>query len=323
MPKASVIIPVYNIESYLEKCVGSILSQTERDFELLLVDDGSTDGSGALCDALAKRDPRIRVIHQENGGPGAARNTGVKAACGKWLLQVDGDDWLDPGLLEHVVTAGEREDADLVMFGMRLIDEQGREIGTFTENVEKDKPLSLREHKELLLTSPATANKLYRRELFDRAEAEYVTGMWYEDARLSPKLMAVSRTMVFLDELGYNYFQRTGSTMRNRNLDRNGEILAAMDDILGWFRERGLYEEYEEELCFLTFSHLYQAAVRVVREDWKHPLLPRLHQYLREHFPRYRENKYLQPLPKKQKLIAFLLERKWYFAASLIFKAKS
>lgn len=323
MPKASVIVPVYNIKPYLEKCVRSILDQTERDFELLLVDDGSTDGSGELCDALSEADSRIRVIHQPNGGPGAARNTGIKAACGKWILQIDGDDWIDPTLLEHTLAAGEREDADLVMFGMQMVDETGAVIGTLTEAVEKNVGLSLREHKELLLTSPATANKLYRRDLFSRAGVEYPPRMWYEDARLSPQLMAVSRTMVFLDELGYYYFQRTGSTMRNQNLDRNGEIIDTVDDIAAWFREKGLYEEYKEELCFLTFSHLYQAAVRVVRADRKHPLLPRLWQYLNDRFPRYRENKYMQTLSKKQRIVLFLLERKQYALVSAMFRVRS
>ena len=86
MPKASVIVPVYKVEEYLEKCVQSILAQTERDFELILVDDGSPDRCGALCDSLAQTDPRIRVIHQEHQGLGRARNTGIREARGDWLL---------------------------------------------------------------------------------------------------------------------------------------------------------------------------------------------------------------------------------------------
>ena len=322
MPKVSVIIPVYNVKDYLEKCVDSILCQTEPDFELLLIDDGSTDGGGELCDALAERDPRVRVIHQENGGPGSARNTGIREAAGKWLLQVDGDDWIDPGLLETTLEAGERENADLVMFGMRFVDEGGRVLATLTENVPKNVGLTLREHKNLLLTAPATANKLYRRDLFQRAGVEYPPRMWYEDARLTPMLMAEAGSMVFLDDIGYNYFQRFGSTMRNSNLDRNAEILDTFDAILTYFREKGLFEEYREELCFLTYSHLYQAAVRVVRADRSHPLLPRLQSYLTEHFPDYRKNSYKRTLPKKQKLVSFLLEKKLYPLVSLLFRAR-
>lgn len=322
MPKASVMIPVYNIKEYLEKCVDSILAQTEQDFELLLVDDGSTDGSGTLCDTLTQKDGRIRVIHQENGGPGCARNTGIRAAVGKWLLQVDGDDWIDPELLEKTIEAGERENADLVMFGMRFVDGEGKALATLTENVPKDVGLTLKEHKNLLLTAPATANKLYRRDLFQRAGVEYPPRMWYEDARLTPMLMAEAGRMVFLDFIGYNYLQRFGSTMHSTNLDRNSEILDTFDAILGYFRKKGLFEEYKEELCFLTFSHLYQAAVRVVRVDRKHPLLPRLQDYLTEQFPDYRKNSYLHTLPKKQKLVAFLLGKRLYLPAALLFRAR-
>lgn len=323
MPKASVVVPVYNVKDYLEKCVDSILVQTERDFELLLIDDGSTDGSGALCDALAQRDGRIRVVHQENGGPGAARNTGVREAVGTWLLQVDSDDWIDPELLERTIEAGERENADLIIFGIRFVDENGKVLSVFTEpGLPKDIGLSPHEYKELLLTVPGPT-KLYRRELFSRVGAEYPVGIWYEDAELFPKLVVSARSVVFLSGAGYNYLLRSGSTMRNSNVDRNGEILLVTDSILDYFREKGLYEEYEEELCYFTFSHLYQAAVRVLREDRRHPLLPKLQSYLTEHFPQYRRNRYMVRISRNQKLVLFLLERKWYLPASLLFRIKS
>ena len=110
MPKATVVVPVYNVEKYLEKCVDSILAQTEPDFELLLVDDGSTDGSGRLCDKLAEKDGRVRVIHQKNQGLGGARNTGIQQAQGDWLLLVDSDDWIEPQTLEKTMEAGLREE---------------------------------------------------------------------------------------------------------------------------------------------------------------------------------------------------------------------
>ena len=114
MPKATVVVPVYNVEKYLEKCVDSILAQTEPDFELLLVDDGSTDGSGRLCDKLAEKDGRVRVIHQKNQGLGGARNTGIQQAQGDWLLLVDSDDWIEPQTLEKTMEAGLREDFNLL-----------------------------------------------------------------------------------------------------------------------------------------------------------------------------------------------------------------
>ena len=242
MPKATVVVPVYNVENYLIKCVDSILAQTEPDFELLLVCLLYTSGSGGLCDKLAERDGRIRVIHQENQGLGGARNTGIQAAVGDWLLLVDSDDWIEPQTLEKALEAGLREEADLVVFGYRSVDEAGRTLQTFLEEAPKDRALSLEQQPDLLLASPSACIRLYRRELLARTGILFPPRVWYEDMRTTPKLLAQSKQVVFLDFVGYNYFQRTGSITKNQNVGRNREILDAFEDLLSWFRAQGLLE---------------------------------------------------------------------------------
>ena len=323
MPKASVIVPVYKVEEYLEKCVQSILAQTERDFELILVDDGSPDRCGALCDSLAQTDSRIRVIHQENQGLGGARNTGIREARGDWLLLVDSDDWIEPKILEKAMEAGLREEADLVMFAFRTVDEQGRELGVFREDMPKERGITLQEHKEALLTAPCAWNKLYRRGFFQGTGLAYPPRVWYEDLRTSPKLMAKAGRMVFLDEVGYNYLQRQGSIMNSANLERNREILDAFDDLLPWFRKEGLFEAYRRELEYLAVFHVYlTAGVRVALADRKSPLLRELAAYVEERFPGWRQNPYLPKLGGKRRLLVSLLQKKWYWAVSLLFKLK-
>ena len=323
MPKASVIVPVYKVEEYLEKCVQSILAQTERDFELILVDDGSPDRCGALCDSLAQTDSRIRVIHQENQGLGGARNTGIREARGDWLLLVDSDDWIEPKILEKAMEAGLREEADLVMFAFRTVDEQGRELGVFREDMPKERGIGLQEHKEALLTAPCAWNKLYRRSFFQGTGLAYPPRVWYEDLRTTPKLMAKAGRMVFLDEVGYNYLQRQGSIMNSANLERNREILDAFDDLLPWFRKEGLFEAYRRELEYLAVFHVYlTAGVRVALADRKSPLLRELAAYVEERFPGWRQNPYLPKLGGKRRLLVSLLQKKWYWAVSLLFKLK-
>ena len=323
MPKASVIVPVYKVEEYLEKCVQSILAQTERDFELILVDDGSPDRCGALCDSLAQTDPRIRVIHQENQGLGGARNTGIREARGDWLLLVDSDDWIEPKILEKAMEAGLREEADLVMFAFRTVDEQGRELGVFREDMPKERGIALQEHKEALFTAPCAWNKLYRRSFFQGTGLAYPPRVWYEDLRTTPKLMAKAGRMVFLDEVGYNYLQRQGSIMKSANLERNREILDAFDDLLPWFRKEGLFEAYRRELEYLAVFHVYlTAGVRVALADRKSPLLRELAAYVEERFPGWRQNPYLPKLGGKRRLLVSLLQKKWYWAVSLLFKLK-
>ena len=323
MPKASVIVPVYKVEEYLEKCVQSILAQTERDFELILVDDGSPDRCGALCDSLAQTDSRIRVIHQENQGLGGARNTGIREARGDWLLLVDSDDWIEPKILEKAMEAGLRGEADLVMFAFRTVDEQGRELGVFREDMPKERGITLQEHKEALLTAPCAWNKLYRRSFFQGTGLAYPPRVWYEDLRTSSKLMAKAGRMVFLDEVGYNYLQRQGSIMKSANLERNQEILDAFDDLLPWFRKEGLFEAYRRELEYLAVFHVYlTAGVRVALADRKSPLLRELAAYVEERFPGWRQNPYLPKLGGKRRLLVSLLQKKWYWAVSLLFKLK-
>lgn len=323
MPKASVIVPVYNVEAYLEKCVQSILRQTERDFELLLVDDGSTDSSGQLCEELAKKDSRIRVIHQENQGLGGARNTGIREAKGDWLLLVDSDDWIEPEILEKSLEAGLREEADMVVFPFRSVDEEGRELAVFRENVPLDRALSLKERKDILLTAPVAWNKLYRTAFFRETGLAYPSRVWYEDIRTTPKLMALARRMVFLGDIGYNYLQRQGSIMNSGKVARNVEIIEAFDDILPWFREHGLFAEYRQELEYLAVFHAYlTASVRVILADRKSPLLARLAAYLQEQFPTWQKNAYLPRLGAKRRLLVSLLGIKWYWAVALLFKLK-
>jgi len=116
MPTVTVIIPVYKVERYLDACVESVVRQSYADLEILLVDDGSPDRCPALCDAWAEKDPRIKVIHRENGGLSAARNSGIDAAMGEFLLFVDSDDLLEPDAVRRAVDAQRQQDADLVIF---------------------------------------------------------------------------------------------------------------------------------------------------------------------------------------------------------------
>lgn len=323
MPKASVIVPVYNVEQYVEKCLRSILAQTEPDFELLVVDDGATDSSGKLCDALAAQDSRVRVIHQKNQGLGGARNTGIEEARGEWLLFVDSDDWIEPETLEKSLKAAEKSGAELVMFAFRSVDENGDTVQVFREDLPKNTALTVSEHKEIYLTAPCAWNKLYRADLFRRTGVRYPPRVWYEDIRTTLKLFLAADKAVFLDDVCYNYLLRAGSITKNVNADRNVEILEAFDDILAYFEEQGKLSEYRDELCYLTLFHAYlTASVRVLNIDRRHGLLPKFSAYLRERFPDYRSNKYLPRLGRNKKLVLSLLEKKQYFLIALLFKLK-
>lgn len=213
--KYSVIIPVYNVEQYLQRCVESVLQQkTENPFEIILVDDGSTDCSGTLCDTLAGGDRRIRAIHQENKWLSAARNTGLKAACGEYVLFLDSDDYWEPELLA-TVDALLSETSDMAMFWYRLVYEDGRTEcptwGVFPQGESGEAYLN-RLFALGMTPIPYACIWAYRRQfLVDNALAFKETLRYNEDLEFNMRALPLAKRLVGMDSALYDYFQRGNS----------------------------------------------------------------------------------------------------------------
>ena len=229
MDKISVIIPVYKVENYLERCVRSVCNQTYPELEILLIDDGSPDRSGEICDVLAGQDARIRVIHKSNGGLSDARNAGIDASTGDWLAFVDSDDWLDPRMLEILKIQAEKYGAEIAECSYRnLYKEMVKEETSCSGNVIVATPVEAIEgNLDWKNFKPVAWNKLYKRELF--AGLRYAEGKRYEDQFLLHGLLARCKTIACLGYPGYRYVQRGGSIMAqgsSRNyLDRSEFLL--------------------------------------------------------------------------------------------------
>ena len=321
----SIVIPVYNVADFVQKCIDSVLACDCADCEILLVDDGSTDGkSGAICDENAARHPDlIRVIHQENKGLGGARNTGLAVARGEYLFFVDSDDTIAPQSLTLLSREIDRTHADIYSFPMDQDDGAGtlRRIETSRHY---DGPFTLKEHPEFLRSLTAAWARIWRREFFLASGILYPTKVWYEDIRTSQKLFALADSVVTLEEPLYRYLVRPGSIMRNGNVERNREILDAFQDLLGWYREKGLFDTYRRELCRLMVEHLYIAAsVRVLQADPRHPLLKTFRQTLQKEFPDYRSLAKPGAFPGSQRLAYLLLEARCYGLLALLFRLKN
>lgn len=320
----SIVIPVYNVAAYLTKCVESVLANDLSDAEVILVDDGSTDGkSGALCDELALRAPeKIRVIHQENRGLGGARNTGIEAAAGEYLFFLDSDDYIAPGSLKCLSGAIAGAGADIVSFPCIIDNGEGKLTRTETSGV-YEKPFSLKERPEFLFSLPSAAVRCWRRALFTETGIRFPSRVWYEDIRTTTKLFAKARSIATVTEPLYYYLVREGSITRNTDVGRNREILDAFDDILGWYAAEKLDTVYHAELEKLAVDHLLLAGtVRVARIDPKSPLLKEFRGYLDEKFPAWKKNKYLPALPKGKKLALTLAKGKHYRLLKLAFSIK-
>lgn len=221
MPLITIIVPVYNTEAYLPRCLDSILSQSFADFELLLVDDGSTDGSGLICDSYADRDGSIRVFHKENGGVSSARNLGIDKAQGEWLYFVDSDDELLPGGLSTLVD-NISDDVDVTMGGFESIDE----LGNVTREATKSVNLRL-SRKESVITLYRgqgccgyfflgyTWQRLFRKSLVDRFSLRFDTSIAVkEDTLFVMQYVRRSNGITqFATQPIYRYCQRPNSAM--------------------------------------------------------------------------------------------------------------
>ncbi len=207
-PAVSVIVPVYNVEPWLRRCIDSIIHQTLRNIEIILVDDGSTDGSGAICDEYAAMDARIRVVHQENAGLSEARNAGIDRARADYLMFVDSDDWVEPDFCRIPYGIAREQQADLVMFQFRRI-RNGKERKRRYSI--KDGLKTQEEALNIFLTGAGITawSKLYQRELF--RSNRYPQGMVFEDVILTPVLLHEANRIFYSSAVLYNQEYREGS----------------------------------------------------------------------------------------------------------------
>lgn len=210
-PEISIVVPVYNVADYLTRCVDSLLRQSFSDYEIMLIDDGSTDGSGELCEHIASVDPRIRVFHKHNGGLSDARNYGIERLRGKYITFVDSDDWLETSCLEYLHRAIRTADADIsTCVYMRRCGNSSKPWRNLPEDPE------VIEGREALLSllydekvNVSAHGKLYSSHLFK--DIRYPFGRRYEDVGTTYRLMAKARSVAVGGAPLYNYLMRPGS----------------------------------------------------------------------------------------------------------------
>ena len=247
-PKISVIVPVYNTEKYLHRCIDSVLAQTYKDFELLLIDDGSKDSSGAICDEYAARDSRVKVFHKENGGVSSARNAGLAIASGDWIMHLDGDDWIAPDIQERLIRKGEDTGADIVM-GDFLFAYSDRDILYSLPDWDNNKTASLNRY----ITSVWTCvwGGIHKRSLYEVYQLKSPQGVTYcEDFHLMARLCYHAKKVVNIHQPFYHYRQQEGSVMHNLNKRTERDEQWVYQDIIRFFKEKRVYDDYRKSMCW-------------------------------------------------------------------------
>ncbi len=231
----TIVVPIYNMQEYLKRCVDSIISQTYSNIEILLIDDGSTDKSKEICDEYSKIDNRIRVFHKPNGGLSDAKNYGLKKATGTYVTFVDSDDWIEPDMYKKMLFEMNKTNSDIVICGRYIDYENGNSKKWFN----RDKLIMNGDESLIYLNSfynfdMASWDKLYKKDLFRNIEFPY--GKKCEDAYTTYLLFSRCNRVTYIPECYYHYYQRNGSISRGKTI--NMDYIYAAEEQLTFFEQK-------------------------------------------------------------------------------------
>ena len=266
----SIVVPVYNVKEYLDECLLSILNQTFTDLEIILVDDGSTDGSSSICDSYAEKDRRIRVIHQPNKGLSGARNTGLQHIHGEWAAFVDSDDFLEPHMYERMLREAEKSKADLVVCGVQTfyIEDGKKKVkgqlpATDIFSVCDEKEYWIIYDQKGSMTCDVVWNKLYRRNLLEGIE--FPEGKYCEDVFVMHHILSKCGRICMLPDCFYWYRLRADSIMHEKFSTRHLAVVEALLLRSEYFRQRSMKVQQR----IVLRSAVYHLANAYGKLDWK------------------------------------------------------
>lgn len=251
----SVAVAVYNSDAYLDRSIQSILNQTYRNLEVILVDDGSTDNCPAICDRYAREDPRVKVIHKKNGGLYTTRNVGMENATGTYLTFVDGDDWLDPEMYETMLSAMKEQEADLAVCRYRWVYQDGiKDLSTGNAYVMEGQEMLEKylEEDEAFQIQNAAWNKLYKRSILGELK---FPARWYEDMLYTIQLLNKPTRSVYVDQAYHNYICDRSSSIMNKGINKRifTDLIPNLYDRSAFLRSIG-----REDLALLQDYYMYK-----------------------------------------------------------------
>ena len=301
----SIIIPVYNVEKYIRKCMDSVMNQTFRDYEVIVVNDETPDNSMAIVQEYVDAFPgQIQVIHQKNTRQGGARNNGVSKARGEYLLFVDSDDYVALNMLETVDAKLQENPCDILVFRHVPVSPEGKLLGE-PEYCALEPGFYVPERdKNVVMIPTGPVNKAFRREFYVNTHVQFPEKLLYEDA-VTRVFYAMASSIMVCEDVLYFYVQSTNSSIRRNISEKMLDILTVTDITLQEFRQRGLYDAFRDPLdCALIYGILYILdSINSVQPD--HPMQKNMADYLRNTFPDCCTNPYVENL--LQRAISYLV----------------
>ena len=295
----SIIVPVYNVEKYIKKCMETLVNQSFRDYEIIVVDDESPDGSMDIVESFRKKDPqRIRVVHQKNTRQGGARNHGVELALGEYLIFVDSDDYVSCSMLEILDRRLKETPCDILMFDSIPVTEDGELLPREDMDLQPGCYVP-GECPQVVQLPGAPWGKAFRRELYIKTGFQFPIKVLYEDVTTRILYAQAQKLAVCGDPL-YYYVHRENSSMTQKISNQMLDILKVTDWTAKEFKRLGLYETFREPLeealiyCILCIVEIISTV------QWNHPMLTELSDYIAENFPDYQENSWASPELKRE-----------------------
>ncbi|WP_213277290.1 glycosyltransferase family 2 protein [Chryseobacterium indologenes] len=315
-PKVSIIVPVYNVENYLTKCLDSLVNQSLSSIEILVVNDGSKDNSGKIIEEYAQRYPeKIKAFTKENGGLSDARNFGIDRAAGDYIGFVDSDDYVSETMFEEMLLLGEKHQAKMVICNIQKVDETGKITQKLTQLPNMSEKIVLENNFSVFSDiSYFACNKLFKKELFN--QRRFKKGVHFEDIQLIPQLLLECDTIAQTQSFHYQYLERTDSITKTHT-EKGLDMLKAVADVENVFNESQYSHKKEELKNFQIFEGVYSFLAYlafVKKEEIFYSMSDQLVLFMKErqikiqdilNYSRFGKN-YLLSLPLKKKIFYLL-----------------
>lgn len=304
MQKVSVIVPVYNVEAYLPKCLDSLLHQTLKEIDIIVVNDGATDGSLAIAEEYHQKYENISVYTKENGGLASARNYGLKYASGEYIAFIDSDDWVSAEMLQTLYNTGIEENADIVVCDIEQVDEEGNGfvIPQLDESIGNIK-------KAHMIASPGFCNRIFKKAFLERVGFRFFEGIFFEDLAVHAPLVAQAEKISYVKQGFYKYYVRQGSiTRQTQKNDKLLDAFKSIDYLYGGFEKLPNRHIFSEELEYIYIKEfLHAASYRLLPYRVYDEHIKRIAVVMSERFPKWRKNSYYKKYPWKMKVVCNLL----------------
>lgn len=304
-PLVTIVVPMYNVEKYIEKCLNSLINQTYKNIEIIIINDGSKDNSLSIAEKKAKGDSRIKIISQPNQGLSAARNAGIDNASGSYICFVDSDDFVHQDYVKLLLECILKNEADISACGFFYIDEEGNKWKR------KEKENKLYNNEEALKdifskeqnTEIMTWNKLYKIQLFRDNKIYFPIGRYHEDNFTTYKLYYYAKKIVMISNELYYYLQRNNSIMGQKFNKKRLDIIDAIEETKNFFKDKEL-DLYEEIQCYEILTKI-NILNNMIRDKYKEKEKKDIVKDIKENKKNYKKNKYIDKKTKTALILVF------------------